>query len=111
VKENLDGDNSEPSATEERIIPPKVIEIIEETDELENWPHFPSRFLNTACFWTKKINKLIASDEFEILPEEVRRRASWAWYRSSLLCMRASQIVASACVDVSDRNIEHHEER
>jgi hypothetical protein len=57
VNENLDGDNSEPSATEERIIPPKVIEIIEETDELENWPHFPSRFLNTACFWTKKINK------------------------------------------------------
>jgi hypothetical protein len=44
VKENLDGDNSESSATEERIIPPKVIEIIDETDELENWPHFPSWF-------------------------------------------------------------------
>jgi hypothetical protein len=50
VKENLDGDNSESSATEERIIPSKLIEIIEETDELENWPHFPSRFLSTACF-------------------------------------------------------------
>jgi hypothetical protein len=57
VKENSDGDNSESSATEERTIPPKVIEIIEETEELENWPHFPSRFLNTACFWSKKINK------------------------------------------------------
>jgi hypothetical protein len=50
VNENLDGDNSESSATKERIIPPKIIETIEETDELENWPHFPSRFINTACF-------------------------------------------------------------
>ena len=57
VEENLDGDNSESLATEERTTPSKVIENIEEPEELENWPHFPSKLLNTAYFCSKKINK------------------------------------------------------